>query len=257
MTDSSLSPQRSERRRRQIQRGVGGAVSGSRESSEAAEHLERLLGDKSLIMRLQLYEFDPDSEDWKAFASALIGYGYDVFRSWFGTGKIHEKLKEKSVYGRQSVRTTQLRSGDEQDIATHLMLTAIEPFRKTLISGKWRHDGGASLASYFIGHCLFQVPKAFSGWRQLTSASDGTVDPDKIRGEGSDGGTGRVELRMIAEEHLVSLPHKVRPMFELQGQGLRLEEIATRLGTTEGAVRSAMSRHRKTCSPTEELPWMN
>lgn len=222
--------------------------------STEAEYLDRLAGDADLILRLQLTRFDRSSDDWRAVASALIGYGYDVFRSWFGTGKIHAMLKQKNVHGRQALAGYGLQPGEEHDLAADLMLDVVDRFREKLASGAWRPDGGASLKTFFVTFCLFNIPRVFKASTRDQSRSVVTA-PESVPSATVAGGEARVEMRLIVEQELRKMPERTRRMFELQNNGLELKAIAAKLGTTEPTVRSVMSRARRSWPANLEFPW--
>jgi RNA polymerase sigma factor (sigma-70 family) len=242
--------------RRPVQRGLPASLRHFEESEQAA-YLSRLAADESLVLRLQLSGFDPESDDWAAVAQALFGYGYDVFRSWIGTGRIHAELKAKGVGGRGLLAGYSLQPGDEHELAAELMLVAVESYRKTLAKGRWRRDGGASLKSFFVGHCLFQLPDVFKVWSRWGRRNEARP-AESLPLRSSTEMAHRAEMRLVAEQELGSMPSASRRMFELQHhQGLSLRQIADEMGLSEGQIRTAMSRARRTLRDGEEFPWAN
>lgn len=240
---------------RPVQRGLSASLRRF-EGTEEAAYLSRLAADEDLVLRLQLSGFDPDSDDWKTVSRALFGYGYDVFRSWIGTGRIHKELKAKGVDGRGWLAGHEFRPGDEHELAAELMLVAVESYRRTLAAGRWRRDGGATLKSFFVGHCLFKLPDVFKAWTRWDRRNE-SRPLDRLPLPSTEM-THRAEMRVIAEQELGSMPSSSRRMFELQQhRGLSLQQIADEMGLSEGQVRTAMSRARRVLRDGEEFPWAN
>jgi RNA polymerase sigma factor (sigma-70 family) len=247
---------RSPETRRPVQRGLPASLRNF-ESTEQAAYLSRLAADEDLVLRLQLSGFDPMSEDWQTVARALFGYGYDVFRSWIGTGRIHLELKAKGVSGRNMLAGYLLQPGDEHELAAELMLVAVESYRRTLAAGRWRRDGGASLKSFFVGHCLFKLPDVFKAWTRWERRNEPRPLQRLPLGSSTEMAH-RAEMRVLAEQELGSMPDRTRRMFELQQhEGLGLREIAETMDLTEGQVRTTMSRARRRLPDGEEFPWVN
>lgn len=72
-----------------------------RDGMESVEEwLDRLDADREVVYFLQLSGFDESTDEWQIFASALIEYGYAVFRAWFATGEIVARLARRGVLGR-------------------------------------------------------------------------------------------------------------------------------------------------------------
>lgn len=215
------------------------------EGRDAAAYLDRLTADGDLVLALQLNGFDPLSTEWARFAEALIGYGYDVFRAWIGTGEIHRQLKRAGVHGRGRLGGYLFTDGDELDLAADLMCHAVISFReRELLQGRWRADGGATLKTYFIRHCLYALPDVFDRWRAENGSRDEEALTEELPAGGGSSPTDRVEDRMIADELLAGMPERTRLMFEMR-KDHDLNSIAREFNVSIETVKSAFYRARR------------
>jgi len=223
------------------------------EDTATADRLARLAADHEIILELQLAGFDPDTDEWKEFATVLAEYGYGVFMGWGISGVVRQMAAGhaggRGVLGMAKLpEDLQLDRDDAHAVAAELIEVAIEAFRsKTLLhrdpSKRWSPTGGASLKTFFIGRCLMELPDVFDKWnrRERRALRPSDVDHD-------------AQARQYAREQLddmfVGADPLIRPMFELHDQKYTYEEIADMLSASTGKtitakkVRTDMSRFR-------------
>lgn len=226
------------------------------ESSPSAVRLQRV-AESEILLRLQLTGFDPNSDDWRELMHALIEYGWAVFTGWGISGTLRRQVAaHNGAKGAHLIpEGLRLDPDDAAGLATELMLHVIDLFRsKVLAKGRWSQDGGASLKTYFVGWCLMHLARVYVAWNKHERV-DGRVpsfdDPTKRTLQTSAKAKDRTpaqaadtRLELEAVVALIDDPEVVR-MFELQAAGYELEAIAEVLGTTEGVVRTKMTRARK------------
>jgi DNA-directed RNA polymerase specialized sigma24 family protein len=240
------------------------------EDGVAARRLQKLQHDYNLLLHLQLSDFDVASPEWRMFQNVLVEYGYSVFVGWGISGQLRRRA---AAHGRGGVfGLSKLPEGlvlsreDAHDLATELMLVAIVRFReKTLMhpdpSRRWTVTGGASLKTYFVGRCLMELPDVYSKlrlqsdmWSIPPAAPVDNEHPSlrrvrpttrsTVNSTGHDhtdhAAFDAVELAALEAADPVAVA-----MFRLQSEGYSYLEIAEILDTTEGVVRTTMTRFRR------------
>lgn len=126
------------------------------------EALDRMLGDRDLLLRLQLSGYAP--RYWQPAAAEFARYGHDVLIGWLRTDKMFTKVYEKT--GRRPRPPDDPFDEDAvQTLATDTVVAALDAFlEKVLKPNAWRPDGGASLKTFFIGQCCFQFTNVYKKW---------------------------------------------------------------------------------------------
>lgn len=217
----------------------------------AAKRLERL-ADQQIVQTLQWRSFDRTCAEWRELASALVEYGYSVFKGWLVTGVVHQMAANhaggRGVYGLNKIPESLRLTGDAaHELVAELMIAAVEDFRtKTLMPNKWRSTGGASLKTFFVGRCLMTLPDVYyrlerdrrRGMAALRNA-EGRLDDGRHSPNPADSA-----LAVRTLEEVFAGDARLEAMFRLQEAGYSLAEIADMLDTTEAAVRTKMSRAR-------------
>jgi DNA-directed RNA polymerase specialized sigma24 family protein len=183
---------------------------------------------------------------YDAFEHELARYGLSVVEAWCHIGVIFRRVRERYPRIRLHPPADWTRE-DREDIASRTVATALRRFRRdALIGGGWVPDGGATLATYFIGVCLGDFPNAYRGWdrerrRELRCH---TVDDGDTAVAGDDPAGAVLAMETLAEM-LAALPERQRRAIVLDAQGYGRDEIAEILGVTGRAAADLVRRARR------------
>jgi hypothetical protein len=127
------------------------------------ENLERRAADQEL--RDELASCDFDGRRYQKFESELARYGMSVLRGWMYSGYVFQLAAGRGFALHPSDRELEelYRDSDvREELATMTVALALPRFREhALVRGGWRYDGGASLATYFVGACMYVFPNEF------------------------------------------------------------------------------------------------
>lgn len=130
-------------------------------SPELEAHMAQLEADANVLVTLQLHGFQ--GREWERAARILVRYAHDVLRGWIHSGKIHRMCREKGIRVTRTV--VQPCESDIHDIATDVTAIALHAFReKVLLPGRWSAARGATLATFFVGQCLFHFSFEYRTW---------------------------------------------------------------------------------------------
>jgi DNA-directed RNA polymerase specialized sigma24 family protein len=124
---------------------------------------------------------------------------------------------------------------------------ALPRFReRALEGGGWRPEGGASLATYFMGTCVDVFPNEFRRWRaqgqrwRRQNARDTSVEAEHMVDPAD-----LALTNLDAHEHLDSLSREEQVIVQLTMLGYSQEEIAELLGKPSArAVEGVLYRLR-------------
>ncbi len=208
-----------------------------------AEALDRLAGDRQLLLDLHLHAYSGAS--WNQFATALAEYGYQVIRSWLRNGRIFAKCAEKRIVVTNAPPELSLNAGDRKELTYDTVGIAISRFRdKVLVPNKWDPMKGASLKTFFIGQCLFQFALLHREW--LRQRRDVPVSPRTVitlEGESLQQLPDRlIQLKRAWANLQPTDPGFLRAADQL---GFTQAESAERLGMSVRAFESSIYRRRK------------
>jgi DNA-directed RNA polymerase specialized sigma24 family protein len=224
-------------------------------------HRYRPEDDRRLYDALAAADFAPDSAEWHELLSVLADYGWAVLRQWLVNGTIHRMAASQGrggVRGLSKIPAGLIADGDDAHaLAVMTVQSALPRFLRSLAEGEWQVDGGANLATYFIGRCLMVFPDVFQRWsreqkRWRTILEHG---PDLDAGRPAfacweDDPALQAVTRIEQEQYVNSLSLEDRALLELSAAGYPTREIAemySRAGMhrTESAINTRLSRLRK------------
>ncbi|WP_152989874.1 hypothetical protein [Frankia sp. ACN1ag] len=127
------------------------------------ENLDRRLRDQQL--RDELAAADFAGPRYEMFETELARYGMSVQRAWMYTGYIFALATSRGfALHPTDAELDELRrdSDAREELANMTVAVALPRFHaRALLGGGWRPDGGASLATYFMGACLYVFPTEF------------------------------------------------------------------------------------------------
>lgn len=208
--------------------------------------------DAELVARLAEQEFR--GAEHERFINHLARYGLAVIGPWVKTGYILQRCAERRIKGLPSPIPSSWTAEDVEDLVQDTVALAVTDFeRNALRGGRWRPDGGAALATYFIGTCLFAFAQVYrrrhDGWRRdlaVSEAMSRVVDDER-----PDIAEAVVAQDTVSDFLAATTPDpRLRLVVFLHCAGYRTTEIATVLddGTSARAVEGMLYRYRKQIS---------
>ena len=137
--------------------------SGAADAARQLEEAVRRLADKELRDELAAHGFS--GPKYRRFQEELARYATSVLRAWMYSGYVFKLIADRGFAAYPTdAELEELRRNPEvrEDLANMTVAVALPRFREhALIGDGWRHDGGASLATYFMGCCLHVFPNEF------------------------------------------------------------------------------------------------
>jgi DNA-directed RNA polymerase specialized sigma24 family protein len=216
--------------------------------------------DRRLVDALAAAGFEPESAEWHELLNVLAEYGYPVLRRWLANAKIYEMARAQGpgVRGLSKIPPGLIVGGDDaHELAVMTVQTALRRFLRSLAEGDWDADGGAGLATFFIGRCLMVFPDVYQQWSRertrwhaiMQNSHDIDVRHPTFAGSGNDPAV-EVLDRIERTDSLAPLSPYERALLELSAAGYTTGEIAemfTRAGVprTPTAVNAKLNRLRK------------
>jgi DNA-directed RNA polymerase specialized sigma24 family protein len=174
---------------------------------------------------------------------ALVRYSLPVMKAWIRSGRIFSLSARagRPLYGREVVMDAE----DIGDLATDTIMGALRLFREAALSGNgWKSDGGATLASYFMGACVRVFPNSYRSWWNWRRRVDRIVCLD-IPEERDDS---TPESEVLSAEYAASilrkLPPRVAEIIVLRSKGYSNTEIGALMETTPRAIEGMLYRFR-------------
>lgn len=132
-----------------------------------AEQLEQRLADQRLRDELARSNFA--GRHYRRFENELARYGLSVQRGWMYSGTVFLHAAERGYGLRPTDRELDELHRDSvvrEELANMTVGRALPRFRQdALVDGRWSAEGGASLATYFVGATLYVFPNEFRAWR--------------------------------------------------------------------------------------------
>ena len=114
---------------------------------------------------------------WDRFAHELAVHGISVIREWIMNGRIRAELRARKIrHDTGGGRSGTLTAADATGIAVETTARAIVSYRDTMLLGRWPPEGGASITTSFITHCLVHFPSVRRWWRDGHRTAPETPD---------------------------------------------------------------------------------
>ncbi|MFI6976759.1 hypothetical protein ACIBMX_48650 [Streptomyces phaeochromogenes] len=132
------------------------------------ENLDRRMADERMVRLLAADGFTGTRYD--RFEEELARYGISVLRGWMHSGFVFKlvalrgfDLKPDGLELDELVRDSELR----EELAMMTVAWALPVFRqRALVEGGWRAEGGAGIATYFMGACAYEFPNEYRRYRR-------------------------------------------------------------------------------------------
>ncbi|MEV5546629.1 hypothetical protein AB0L35_10975 [Streptomyces sp. NPDC052309] len=126
-------------------------------------NVERRVRDRQLVLALARDGFQ--GQQYEHFVEELARYGISVLRGWMHSGYIFRLTAERGFgLSPHELELEDLSQDSElrEELATMTVASALPSFRqRALVEGRWSHEGGASITTYFMGACLYAFPNEF------------------------------------------------------------------------------------------------
>ncbi len=201
------------------------------EAARSRERLERRLADQELMAWLEKCDFTGPLWE-EGVAPELARYGMSVLRAWITTGVIFKRCSERQL--RLAPWSQRPTPEEVADLAAMTAAQALATFRERSRAGKgWRADGGASLASWFVGGCLFAFANEWRKWvAQQTRIRNGdhcAVNLEQTRESSPDPETAISRHEQVVEI-LRGAEEPMRTALAYKALGLSPREIAEIVG---------------------------
>lgn len=221
------------------------------------EAVLRRLNDQQLRDALATEGFAGKNYDrWR---EDMARYAIAVLNAWIYTGYIFKLCKDRG-YGLacDDASWDALRKDKElrNDLAVMTVARTFNPFReRSLITGEWTAEAGASLTTYFMGATLYQFPNTFRAFLKdrgedlLRRRTEDNIDQLRVRSGPLS--TEAHALGALAHHDLLSqFPPRTQTILKLRAAGYLEAEIAEIVGdTSEKAIEGVLYRVRTRLNP--------
>ncbi|WP_217235545.1 hypothetical protein [Streptomyces sp. AC555_RSS877] len=173
----------------------------ARQAKKLQENLDRRMADQQMVRLLSESGFA--GGHYVRFQDVLARYGISVLRGWLYSGYVFKlvalrgfDLKPHELELEELVRDSDLR----EELAMMTVARALPVFRqRALVEAGWRSDGGASIATYFMGACAYEFPNEYRRHRVQQKRWHRGQATEEITTEG------RFAMRGVAEDVLGNL----------------------------------------------------
>ncbi|WP_052709149.1 hypothetical protein [Streptomyces sp. NRRL S-495] len=232
-------------------------------SAATDESAVRRKADQALVDRLAARGWT--GPEYVVLEAGLLERGRRTLHRWITTGEIYRRCFDKGrpLQGDQAERTALRERLDEREsVVGEAVTLAWHRFREhALVGGDWNCDGGATLASYFVGAVLLAFPDAHRRWLREHRRepeplpADGLPETAHGTGPAADEVFGDAEHGLAAAEELIAGlqpgigPERCRVIAQIvygRACGMSDGEIGRVLGISADAVAMRMLRFRGT-----------
>lgn len=235
---------------------TAGETAGAAHTGEDSCVAGRKEADRQLYEKLAETRFGGPS--WDLFATELARYAHGILMAWLVTGELFQQCRNK---GRSlGLPPDDWTGEDRAELANETVARALISFRdNALIGGGWRHEGGASLTTYFIGACIYEFPNVFRRWQSEQNSwrrcDQVELTPEPALAPVSDDPCAIAMQRLWIGDLLEAIPNPAtRKAIVLQGLKYTYDEIAELLGLTPGAVAQLLCRERRRQQQQPKVP---
>lgn len=218
-----------------------------------ADSSDRLAGDRELHALLAANNFT--GPDYKEFEAVLVDYGFAVCRAWARDGLLLTRCVERGVRGvpvDPDHLMGALDPADVEDLSSEIVADAIIIFREqSMVGGRWKPTGTASLRTFFVNRCLFSTPGPVGRMlrhkrkqREVCSLDDPDFasDPGPSAPDIAEDLVDRLAVAELVAQPAMQLTERERTALRCHAQGMPAREIAATIGTTPKAASSCVYR---------------
>ncbi len=225
------------------------------QARRAAESLARRQMDQVKLNSLVLAGLT--GPEYEIFAGELAAYGYPVILAWLRRGMIWKHCADRGRPLRPTDVDREILANEFEErleLAFETVAEALKFFReRVLLAGRWSHEGGATLTTFFIGACLLVFPNVFRRWqtaeqRWSRALAAGTLTCPEGRTLADLPGADPADVvvgRAAVLSELASMPAGTRDAAALVIDGMSFAEAGDSLGTTDRAIEGRLYRYRQ------------
>ncbi|MGX1913529.1 hypothetical protein ACWIID_32520 [Streptomyces phaeochromogenes] len=135
----------------------------TRRARKLQENLDRRMADQQMVRLLS--ESDFAGTHYHRFEEALARYGISVLRGWLFSGYVFKLAASRGFDLKPDERELEELARDSdlrEELAMMTVARALPVFRRrALVEAGWQPDGGASIATYFMGACAYEFPNEY------------------------------------------------------------------------------------------------
>ena len=225
-----------------------GASSEAGSAADAQAHRERVANDERVVATLEVEGLQGPA--WEEFAEVLVAYAYQCLLGWIRSGLIVLRCRERGI-PLPTGFVVSLSQDEAEQLTEEILADAVLGFQELLRKGGWSPEGGASLATFFVGQCITRFPNLYRAWlrdRRPTSwAPLSELDENSARVayarqiDPADAAVAALELRRVSGE----LDERTLHAVVLQELGYQVVEIAELLDENPKAIEMVLYHHRR------------
>jgi len=224
----------------------------AQETWQLQENVQRREADQALLAELAAGDFAGHA--YERFENELAAYAMSVLRGWMHSGFIFKLTAARGFALNPSGEELEelFRESDaREELAIMTVALALPRFREqALVGGGWRFEGGASLATYFMGACLYVFPNEVrkrraqrKRWRLQDSGDPGLAA--QPRGDRIDDPCVITVGNQQVYDDLTRVDERTRAIAALAIDGYSQEEIVELLDETSvRAIEGVLHRWR-------------
>ncbi len=143
------------------------------EGKAKEEHDAAIKADAEILLSLQLHKFE--ERPWADQERRFIAYGRRYLPGLIRKGRIFVMMRALGIPGAHTMALPNvglpMTIEESKDLAEETIAKAIGPYKKVLMSGRWKPDvdNAAQLTSFFMGQCCWQFR---APWRRYLRERD-------------------------------------------------------------------------------------
>lgn len=237
----------------------------SQEARRLQESIRRRMADKRTVQLLSEEGFE--GPRYARFEEELVRYASSVLKGWMHSGYVFKLVAKRGFNlnpNEWELEELVCDSDLRQELADMTVALALPRFRqRALVEGGWRHEGGASITTYFMGACVYEFPNEYRRhrtderrWRLGRERDEATTAEAMTKTPSSE--TETVGKLGVLEDlrDIDSLRERAVVALTIDPNGYTQEEIREIVGAESvKAVEGLLYRWRKKAKRDEEGEW--
>jgi DNA-directed RNA polymerase specialized sigma24 family protein len=102
--------------------------------------------------------------NWDQVREDLAEYAHPVLSVWIGNGTIFGRVRHIAHIALHSAQDLSRDPDAATELAGTTVAVSLKAFHQALRADAWKPGRGASLGTFFVGHCLFHFPNEYRRW---------------------------------------------------------------------------------------------